>query len=89
MNKIPRDILIVYEQIVTVIPETEYELINELENFVKSLCNIAPEIRYTREVYIPFCNILQKHIPMIVNLNNNDEKWKFEVRDIFSNKKNL
>jgi hypothetical protein len=82
----PRDIESVYDKIIQIIPinKNTTKLIEELKDFIDTLWNKAPEVRRSAETFIPFMNILIKNIPNIMELKNDDDKWKFDVRDIFA-----
>jgi hypothetical protein len=86
MSKDMRDIWDVYEQINNEIPcdciEFKQSLIYYIDN---STWNKAPDVRTSREVYLPFLSILLKYIPNLLELKENDALWKFRVRDIFAN----
>jgi hypothetical protein len=81
-----RDIIDVYEKINEVIPLKCNKFKKELKNYIDSLWNQAQEVRMSSHTFIPFANILIKHIPNILHLSNEDERWKFNVRDIFNGK---
>ena len=79
-----RDILDVHTQIYAVIPAENNEFRNELENYINSIWNLAPEIRKGPETFISYTRILYKYIPDPHLLNDNDQNWKIQVRDIFN-----
>ena len=81
-----RDIYDVYEIINSYIPFEYNELKKDLKNYIDSIWNQAPEVRRSSETYIPFANILIKYIPNISCLEPNDDKWKFNIKDIFEGK---
>ncbi len=78
-----RDIIEVYNKIIKVIPDDEVELKTLLKEFIDSLWNNAQEVRRGPETFVPFGNILINNISNILELTNNEPKWKFVVRDIF------
>lgn len=78
-----RDIVEVYNKIIKVIPDDQVKLKSSLKEFIDLLWNQAPEIRKGPETFIPFSNILLNYIPNILELNHNEPRWKFDVRDIF------
>lgn len=80
---IPRDIEDVHLKILSIIPEENNELKVELEKYIKSMWNKAPEVRKGSETFILYTNILCKHIPEF------DTQWKIQVRDIFNNAENV
>ena len=82
----PRSISSVYQQILKVIPSEEIELRKELSEYIDGLWNIAPEAMCDSNVFIPFANILSKHIR---SLEPGVDQWKFDVRDIFSGTKTI
>ena len=76
-----RQIEDVYKQIIEKIPESEHELKKNLDKFIESIWNKAPEVRTGLEVYLPFANILAQYIhPHEFNFTG----WKKEVVDIFN-----
>lgn len=79
-----RDIIDVYEKINKVIPLEYDKFKKELEDYIDSLWNQSPEVRMSSHTFIPFANILIKHIPNILHLSNEDERWKSDVRNIFN-----
>jgi len=81
-----RDIYDVYEIINSYIPFEYNELKKDLKNYIDSIWNKAPEVRRGSETYIPFANIILKYIPNISYLEPNDDKWKFNIKDIFEGK---
>lgn len=85
----PRDIVDVYDKIISVIPNENYEFKNELTKYINSLWNKAPEVRCGAETFIPFENILLKFIPNILNLKENDPRWQFNVLDIYNGEPTL
>ena len=71
----------VYKLIIEQIPQDQIKLKLELEQFIESIWNKAPEVRSSGEVYLPFANILSKYIaPHEPNLSG----WKKKVVDIFN-----
>ena len=83
-----RQIIDVHNNIIKVIPETETDFIKELQQFIDAnIWNKAPEITSSSEVYIPYFNILFKYIPNYFELNEGDEQWMIECRDIFAGNK--
>lgn len=79
MTPRPRDVVIVIDKILELIPpNNESMLINELEEFKESLWNKAPEVRKYRDSFLPVQQILSRHISTI------DEAWKMEVLHIFN-----
>ena len=74
-----RDIIVVIGRLLTIIPATEVNLVNELVEYKESLWNQAPEVRCCRENWIPAGNILQR------NITNFDSEWKQTVHKIFCN----
>lgn len=78
-----RDIYDVYEIIDSYIPYEYNELKKDLKDYIDSIWNQAPEVRRSSDTYIPFANILIKYIPNISDLQPNDEKWKYNIKNIF------
>jgi len=77
-HKPPRSVNKVIEKILTIIPESESNLILELNDYYNTLWNKAPELLKTDIFWIPFGKILQNHI------TNIDQDWKIQVRQIFN-----
>lgn len=78
-----RNIADVHKQIINIIPDDNNDLKKELDNYIYSLWNLAPELYYSAETYIPYSNILSKHICFE---DKNEPKWKYHVKDIFCGK---
>ena len=71
----------VHEKIYKLIPLEQVELRRELDTFIQTLWNIAPEVRSGPEAYIPYASILSKWI------NPNAENlvlWQNRVIAIFT-----
>jgi hypothetical protein len=83
LNIICRDIYQVHEQIIKRIPESESELINNLNKFIASLWNQAPEVRKGPEVYLPYGDILNYYIPSYDETKSEDI-WKKNINYIFN-----
>ena len=77
----------VHKKILEQIPTNQTEFREELQNYIDSLWNIAPEVRRSSHTYIPYFNIMSKYIPNITELKDSDPEWWFECRDIFCDKK--
>jgi len=77
----------VHKKILEQIPANQKEFREELQNYIDSLWNIAPEVRKSSHTYIPYFNIMFKFIPNITDLKDSDPEWWFECRDIFCDKK--
>ena len=75
----PRDVAVVCEQILKMVPISEIKLRNELQEFHDNLWNKAPEIRRSSELWKPFGNILSLNIATI------DEDWKQQILRLFNN----
>jgi len=78
MTPKPRDVVDVINQMLEVIPISQTLLINELQIYKESIWNKAPEVRKTRNCFLPVQNLLSRHILFI------DEDWKLEVLHIFN-----
>ena len=74
-----RDITVVIDRLLTIIPSTENVLVKELVEYKESLWNQAPEVLCCRKTWIPAGNILQR------NITNFDSEWKQTVNKIFIN----
>ena len=68
----------VLKKIMTLIPDSEEKLINELNKFKLDLNYCAPEIQRGPECWIPFINILNFFIP------KKEEEWQLRIRDILN-----
>lgn len=81
-----RDIVDVYKKINDEIPPDYIEFKQSLKNYIEnSTWNKAPEVRASKEMFLPFLSILLEFIPNLQELTENDEIWKFNVRNIFAN----
>lgn len=76
----------VHEQIIRCIPEEEADFRLELNDYINSTWNKAPEVRKSAETFIPYYYILSKYISSFSELNEAEPKWKFDIIDIFCNK---
>lgn len=74
-----RDIIIVIDRLLTIIPSTENVLVKELVDYKESLWNQAPELHYCKETWAPAGKILQR------NITNFDSEWKKTVNKIYNN----
>ena len=74
-----RSIIDVIKKILEVIPKEEEKLIGELNKYMKSLWNQAPEVLFTDYIWLPVCIILNNNIEII------DNEWKIQVKKIFNN----
>jgi hypothetical protein len=76
----------VFERIITIIPEYEVGLIQELQlqivEFYKNNWNKAPELLTNPEYWEPFLNVLNHRVPVI------DTPWKQKMLNIVANKEN-
>jgi len=75
----PRSVVVIIPRLLRLIPETEPELIQEIQAYAVTLWNKAPEVTTTRECWIPLALILRKHIKKV------DTSWKLTLVKIFSN----
>jgi len=78
-----RDIEDVHKKIIAIIPDENKELKDELNKFIESIWNLAPELRKSGYTFFPYQNILLKH------LHDNDDDnlnnvWKHQMQDIFN-----
>jgi hypothetical protein len=76
MENKPRDVYVVIDQILVLIPKEEEKLIQSLKNYLENLLFKPPEYFFTYQAWIPFANILNKNIPNI------KEDWQIKIRDI-------
>jgi hypothetical protein len=75
-----RDVIKVIEELNKFIPDSEETLKYELNNYLQSLWNKAPEVLRTSYCWEPLIKILNKFIP------NLSENWHFQIQKIISNK---
>jgi len=76
-----RNVVEIYKIIKELIPDHEVDLKRDLEEYIYSLWNIAPENLYTGYSWTPFINILNYHIVEIM------ESWQEEIQQIISDRK--
>jgi hypothetical protein len=74
-----RNIIVVIDRLLTIIPSTENVLVKQLVDYKESLWNQAPEVLCCRESWIPAAMILQR------NITDLDTEWKQTVNNIFIN----
>ena len=74
-----RFVEVVLKQVMEIIPESETNLINELNKFKRTLDYSAPEMRMASECWSPFISILNFFIP------KKEEEWQLRIRDILTN----
>jgi hypothetical protein len=77
-----RSVVDVANQILEIIPDKEYALKRDIRKYVESLYNKAPELLRGSIGWIPFTQILNKHVAVF------DEDWKIQIRDIVNNSPN-
>jgi hypothetical protein len=77
-----RSVVDVAKQILEIIPEKEYALKREINKYIESQFNKAPEVLRGSICWIPFSHILNKHVVVF------DEDWKIHIRDIVNNSPN-
>ena len=73
------NVIDIYFKIKKIIPDNEIKLKNDLEIYISTLWNQAPEILVSKYCWIPFINILNDNIPNI------SKEWHFEIRKIINN----
>jgi len=73
------NVIDIYLKIKKIIPEDETNIKNELEIYISSLWNKAPEVLVSKHCWIPFINILNDNIPNVY------KDWHFEIKKIISN----
>jgi len=76
MDQEPRDVQQVISFILEIIPETETNLLTELKKFNEKMYYQPPEHRNSCETWVPFANILNKHIPDIT------KDWQIKIQKI-------
>ena len=73
------NVIHVYRKINKIIPDDETKLKNELEIYISTLWNQAPELLASKYYWIPFIQILNENIPQIY------KDWHFDIRKIIIN----
>jgi len=73
-----RCVVTVINRLLTIIPSSETNLINELREYKDPLWNQAPELLSSADFWKPVVNILNKNITQF------DEPWKTKVLNIFN-----
>jgi hypothetical protein len=74
-----RSVIDVVNQILPIIPDTEYALKRAIKKYSDSQFNKAPEVLRGSICWIPFVNILNSHITIF------DEEWKIQIRNMINN----
>ena len=74
-----RSVLDIIKQILNIIPENEIQLINELNKYVKTLYNKAPELLKSADCWMPLIHILNYYIPDII------EEWHIKIDNLLKN----
>ena len=73
-----RNVITVIDRLLTIIPESETNLKNELIDFKDPLWNQAPELLSSARFWIPAGQILGRNITVF------DEPWKKKVLNVFN-----
>ena len=73
------NVIDVYIKIKKIIPDDEIKLKNEMEIYIDTLFNQAPEVLVSKYCWIPFINILNNNIPTLY------KEWHFEIKKIIGN----
>jgi hypothetical protein len=74
-----RNVTDVYEQIKPIIPNKNLDLINDLDKYIDSLWNIAPELLCRKYHWTLFLHIFNSHS------NEIDDETSDNIRKILSN----
>ena len=74
-----RNVIDVILKVKKIIPDSENNLKNDLEIYLNTLWNQAPEVLVSKYCWIPFTQILNKNIPNLY------KDWHFELNKIISN----
>jgi hypothetical protein len=74
-----RDVKEIIITIMEIIPETEIELLKDLNILKDNLAFKPPELRKTGYCWIPFTNLLNNYIPEI------KEEWQIKIQNILHN----
>jgi hypothetical protein len=74
-----RKVTDIYRKILLVLSYNESILKNELDEYINSLWNKAPEQLSSSECWIPFLNILNDHY------NDTDDITRLKIQEILSN----
>ena len=75
----PRNIIDISKQIIDIIPKNEFQLINKIENYIRTLWNQPPEVLKGSLCWSQLSSILNEHIPVI------SEDWQIKIRIIINN----
>ena len=75
----PRNIIDISKQIIDIIPKNEFQLINKIENYIRTLWNQPPEVLKGSLCWSQFSSILNEEIPII------SEDWQIKIRTIINN----
>jgi hypothetical protein len=75
----PRNIIVISKQIIDIIPKNEFQLINKIENYIRTLWNQPPEVLKGSLCWSQFSSILNEQIPII------SEDWQIKIRIIINN----
>jgi len=74
-----RNVIDVILKVNKIIPDSESKIKNDLEIYLNTLWNQAPETLTSKHCWIPFINILNKNIPTLY------KDWHIEIRKIITN----
>jgi hypothetical protein len=74
----PRDVVIICQKIIDIVPESEVDLLNKLTEFKDSLWNQAPELRRDAIFWKPLGNILNQ------NIDSFHEEWQKKILKLFN-----
>jgi len=77
-TKKDRNICVVIEEILKIIPSTQIKRINEIKTYEAGLWNQPPENLTGSHCWVPFQNILSE------NITTFDEEWKQKLIKIFN-----
>ena len=80
-NSSQRNIVLVTQQIISEIPESEVRLKQKLIYYIQSLWNLAPEVLNSGSVWIPVQDILNSYI----KADKLNEPWVQKTIRIFNN----
>jgi hypothetical protein len=70
----------IIEEVLQIIPNTETNLIVEINKFKDTLGNKAPEVLKGSECWTPFIHILNR------NIHDIKDDWQIKIRDLLANK---
>jgi len=78
-SKEGRNVIVIIDKILEIIPKEETHLIKDLQTYTDSLWNQAPEALRGRHCWLQLINIMNNNVQLI------DQPWKEQLLQIFYN----